>query len=303
MLKGNVGEGRSFRGVVPPRSLRGFTLIELLVVIAIIAILAAILFPVFSQAREKARQAQCTSNLRNISMALAQYNNDYDERVPPLEMWQGWTGCRDLLYAGGDAFRVSIGVSETCDPFQRWAHRIQPYLRNLPIFTDPSGGTAVIGATGPCCGFPAIFPRFGGAWGWRWHPDFIGTRFSYGYNQLLAAHAGNAGSIAKIQRPADILLVSDSAHKDSVPEQVVFWGQIHPAYNVDTFVVPRIIWANICAAGCVANRRIEANTRHHLGSVLSFADGHTKFVQHRSIWTNARQLAGVDQLSPFRLLR
>jgi prepilin-type N-terminal cleavage/methylation domain-containing protein len=54
----------------------GFTLIELLVVIAIIAILAAILFPVFSQAREKARQAVCTSNLRNIGMAAVQYTQD-----------------------------------------------------------------------------------------------------------------------------------------------------------------------------------------------------------------------------------
>jgi len=58
----------------------GFTLIELLVVIAIIAILAAILFPVFSQAREKARQTQCLNNMKNIGMATQQYVQDYDER-------------------------------------------------------------------------------------------------------------------------------------------------------------------------------------------------------------------------------
>src|SRR5437588_3230448 len=61
---------------------RGFTLIELLVVIAIIAILAAILFPVFAQAREKARAAACLSNTKQIATALAMYIQDYEERTP-----------------------------------------------------------------------------------------------------------------------------------------------------------------------------------------------------------------------------
>src|SRR5579875_2657825 len=60
----------------------GFTLIELLVVIAIIAILAAILFPVFAQAREKARQITCVSNLKQFALAILQYNEDYDEEMP-----------------------------------------------------------------------------------------------------------------------------------------------------------------------------------------------------------------------------
>lgn len=62
---------------------RGFTLIELLVVIAIIAILAAILFPVFARAREKARQASCQSNIKQIVLGAIMYTQDYDDSVPP----------------------------------------------------------------------------------------------------------------------------------------------------------------------------------------------------------------------------
>jgi prepilin-type N-terminal cleavage/methylation domain-containing protein/prepilin-type processing-associated H-X9-DG protein len=69
---------------VPRARRKGFTLIELLVVIAIIAILAAILFPVFAQAREKARQTTCTSNVKNLGLAVVMYAQDYDETYPPL---------------------------------------------------------------------------------------------------------------------------------------------------------------------------------------------------------------------------
>jgi prepilin-type N-terminal cleavage/methylation domain-containing protein/prepilin-type processing-associated H-X9-DG protein len=69
------------------KRLRAFTLIELLVVIAIIAILAAILFPVFAQAREKARQAMCSSNMRQMGLALTMYREDYDGRGPNEWPW------------------------------------------------------------------------------------------------------------------------------------------------------------------------------------------------------------------------
>jgi prepilin-type N-terminal cleavage/methylation domain-containing protein len=77
---------------------RGFTLIELLVVIAIIAILAAILFPVFAQARAKARQTQCLSNSKQIGMAMMQYVQDYDELYPVNNFSYGRPRCQDSCH-------------------------------------------------------------------------------------------------------------------------------------------------------------------------------------------------------------
>jgi prepilin-type N-terminal cleavage/methylation domain-containing protein len=76
--------------MIMKRTIKGFTLIELLVVIAIIAILAAILFPVFAQAREKARQTKCASNLKQVGMAFSMYAQDYDGMLMTVRNGQPW---------------------------------------------------------------------------------------------------------------------------------------------------------------------------------------------------------------------
>jgi len=106
----------------------GFTLIELLVVIAIIAILAAILFPVFAQVREKARAINCVSNLKQMGLGLIQYSQDSDEQMPPA--WIGWDpdGSKSIGFPGKS----------------RWMDVIQPYVKNTQIFTCPDSNTKYV---------------------------------------------------------------------------------------------------------------------------------------------------------------
>jgi len=94
-------------------SRRGFTLIELLVVIAIIAILAAILFPVFARAREKARQSSCLSNVKQIGLGCLMYVQDYDERF-------------------------SISYNPSTSPRYSWIQLIDPYIKNTQVWDCPS---------------------------------------------------------------------------------------------------------------------------------------------------------------------
>lgn len=133
-------------------SRRGFTLIELLVVIAIIAILAAILFPVFAKAREKARTASCQSNLKQIATALVMYRNDYDEtnvdygRGPYGTPTDDWINNQPTM---GPSGRYS------------WGLQIMPYVKNVQVFVCPSGVPSLTRPNGSCGHNPLRWMSYG----------------------------------------------------------------------------------------------------------------------------------------------
>ncbi|MBM3460341.1 MAG: DUF1559 domain-containing protein [Armatimonadetes bacterium] len=174
-----------------PASRRGFTLIELLVVIAIIAILAAILFPVFAQAREKARAIQCVSNLKQIGLAIRMYQQDYDEMVVPG-------------YSYREARRTLLWYPDLLDT----------YVKNPLVFTCPSRSNITTNIRG-------LLPVGRG-------PNFRELQWSYGFNNSweccgLTAADNPVGSFrgdslgryypypieASFERPADTISLVD----------------------------------------------------------------------------------------------
>ena len=154
----------------PTRRCAGFTLIELLVVIAIIAILAAILFPVFAQARAKARQTACMSNLKNLGTAVLMYTQDYDERFP------------------------LAAYATSASDFFTWHELTDPYAKNKDIWHCPSSPLKKADAGGKTT------THFG--YNVRYLTDFA-LDFSN-------ANTHSAVSLAAVERSAETVLLSDA---------------------------------------------------------------------------------------------
>jgi prepilin-type N-terminal cleavage/methylation domain-containing protein/prepilin-type processing-associated H-X9-DG protein len=178
------------------RPRRAFTLIELLVVIAIIAILAAILFPVFAQAREKARQTTCLSNARQLATALAMFAQDHDEYLP-----KGWFN--DEAMPGQ---KWEFG-----DPFWGWDYCLGAYTKNKGIFQCPSDTDNGLRGTWSTATTTLRDPNGNviGPLGARHTEDDIPGSFRYN----ISNHPNGpwtALNLAALDRPADAIMIIES---------------------------------------------------------------------------------------------
>lgn len=239
---------------------RGFTLIELLVVIAIIAILAAILFPVFAQAREKARETQCLSNSKNLGLAILMYAQDYDDGICPWLTKREYTGQRRLE--------------------RWWPYKLQPYVKNGGTGTEASGifrcpsfslDKLKKSASAPDCDGPGwigglmppqqVYTHYGIAWS-QPEPTFGGRDgsarapfFQYpGSFGYPPDSGGYTTYLPAVQRAAETIIISDG---------LGWMGPTSAPYNITTF-------------GC------EAATAHGDGSSYTFLDGHAKHIARNS---------------------
>jgi prepilin-type N-terminal cleavage/methylation domain-containing protein/prepilin-type processing-associated H-X9-DG protein len=235
------------------RNRPGFTLIELLVVIAIIAILAAILFPVFAQARAKARQAACLSNMKQIGNALMMYTQDYDETYPANVSLPGSAVNPQELTGGGQRLHIE------------WVGLIQPYAKNAGIFSCAS---AVRNTT----------LKFDGT---RWWPaSGPGTAFptrQIGANERIVNRVNSGGpqqtvAMAAIGKPAELPMVADSVYCIFPDAPRVFNANNNNNNWYDYAVAPD-----------------PALARHNQGSTIVYGDGHAKWVPQRAMeWDPAR---------------
>jgi prepilin-type N-terminal cleavage/methylation domain-containing protein/prepilin-type processing-associated H-X9-DG protein len=229
-----------------------FTLIELLVVIAIIAILAAILFPVFAQARAKARQAACLSNQKQIALAAMQYVQDYDEMLP----------VNNGSYLPANPASVNTVLAT-------WMLQLHPYAKNWDIYRCPDSRfpDQVTVTNFPAAGQQVRLPQR-----------------SLGANEWIVGRVG-AGAIiagtatpqplsqASLGRVAETPLIADSLY-------LVFNDPRRVAAASSSSVDP-FQWNHPNNGGANGAATNPANARHSGGSNIVFADGHVKW-QHQN---------------------
>jgi prepilin-type N-terminal cleavage/methylation domain len=224
-----------------------FTLIELLVVIAIIAILAAILFPVFARAREKARQAACLSNTSQLGKAYLMYLQDYDETFPPHVTER----------------TAPIGTPDTPEaraPFS-YKTKLDPYVKNQGIYRCPSAPEWPEPATG------------------RWYTTDYGNNHNESNLPTASQRAFYLANpdfgfnedtpLASILFPARFILVGEAGRASGLPSR----GGMYPQP-----------WAFDDAQAPDNQQQARFLARHNGGGNIVFADGHAKWTRPEQTW-------------------
>ncbi|CAN5522551.1 hypothetical protein BH11ARM2_BH11ARM2_01390 [soil metagenome] len=296
-------------------SRKAFTLIELLVVIAIIAILAAILFPVFAQAKLAAKKSSDLSNLKQIGTSTFLYGGDYDDTYYPhrfncKDNGGAFTTCAEYLNGDGTLKAEAKNFTGGAEQRYYWIFMLQPYAKNKQIFMNPGGAGKFTPDNGPvltCAGAGCVGTNYGG-------------QNSYGHNDAWLSPAGAFAdplgqpktiSQTSIDRPAGTVMITDASYYGVVPDIMNESGLLDQSRfaspqeltDLQTYVNSqgaqyKYYWKNIGGSAWSYNAGESGKYATGAGTQLAitdgnalfngttnvqFADGHAKATQYKKL--------------------